>query len=305
MQFGRILNGIGLFRTLFLAGLLGFSGLLLFKLASKPPDSYYAGGIILLLVLFIHINRRDKLFLRTNFDHYHIVFVCEYIALSLPVAIFLVISHQWIPLLILIPALFFILFLNVSPGQRKTNTLLQKVIPSSCFEWKGGTRQIFFILVPLWAIGLFGSFYIGCVPVVLLLIGIIPFSFYERGEPYQMIVAFETGPVRFLLNKIKMVIGLFTALSLPLITAFIIFHYEWWYIPVIEYLIFITIHIFMVLTKYAFYEPNEKSAAAQTFTAIGALSGVIPLFLPVVWLLSIRFFFRSRKNLNFYLNDYH
>jgi hypothetical protein len=305
MQFSRILNGIGLFRALFLAGVFCFSVFLLFQLTSKSHGSFYTVLIILLLVLFIHVNRRDKLFLRTNFDHYKGIFFTEYLALSIPVSAFLVFHQQWLPLLMLFPAIFLIIHMDFRPAQPRTKILAHRLIPAESFEWKGGTRRTLFLLAPIWIIGMCGAFYIGCVPIVLLILGIIPFSFYERGEPYQMIIAFETGPVSFLLKKIKMVTVLFTAISLPLIAAFIIFHYELWYIPLIEYFIFITIHVFLVLTKYAFYEPNEKSPAAQTFAALGALSGIIPLFLPVVWLLSIRFFFRSRENLNFYLNDYH
>jgi hypothetical protein len=60
----------------------------------------------------------------------------------------------------------------------------------------------------------------------------------------------------------------------------------------------------LILTKYAFYEPNNKSQAAVAFGAIGALGGIIPVFLPVVWVLSVRFFFKSRENLKIYLNDF-
>jgi hypothetical protein len=165
-------------------------------------------------------------------------------------------------------------------------------------------RQALFILLPLWIIGLFTSFFIGSVPIVLFILGVIPFSFYEKGEPYQMILAYEMGPTQFLFRKIKMQISLFSLLSLPLIAAFLIFHRETWYIPIIEYFIFISLYIYLILTKYAFYEPNRKSPPAQVFGAIGAFSGIIPVFLPLVWLLSIRFFFKSKENLNVYLNDY-
>lgn len=83
-----------------------------------------------------------------------------------------------------------------------------------------------------------------------------------------------------------------------------VFHHDIWYIPIIEYFIFISLYIYVILTKYAFYEPNSKSKAAQVFGVIGVIGGIIPVLLPVVWLLSIRFFFKSKENLNIYLNDY-
>ena len=93
-------------------------------------------------------------------------------------------------------------------------------------------------------------------------------------------------------------------LVIPLIVSFVIFHIEKWYIPVFEYLIFSSLHIYIITIKYAFYEPDKKSAAAQIFGAFGVLGCLIPILLPVVWVLGIRFYFKSCKNLNFYLNDY-
>jgi hypothetical protein len=58
------------------------------------------------------------------------------------------------------------------------------------------------------------------------------------------------------------------------------------------------------MTKYAFYEPNIKSPAAQIYVALGALGGIIPVFLPVVWLMTILFYSKSVNKLNFFLNDY-
>jgi hypothetical protein len=233
-----------------------------------------------------------------------LIYYIEYLILASITIAFLIFHFQWIPLLLLLSALYLIIHLDLKTKQRNLNTKLQLFIPSECFEWKGGVRQSLFFLITLWIIGICTSFFIGSVPVVLFILGIIPFSFYEKGEPYQMILAYEMGPTQFLLHKIKMQISLFSVLTMPLIAAFLVFHSERWYIPISEYFIFISLHVYLILTKYAFYEPNRKSTPAQVFGAIGAFGGIIPLFLPLVWLLSIRFFFKSKKNLFIYLNDY-
>ena len=230
--------------------------------------------------------------------------MAEYAALSFIPIIFFTIHLQWIPLLILLAAFCLIIQLDIKMKQRSLNTKLQRMIPSECFEWKAGVRKTIYILIPVWIIGFFTSFLIGSVPVVMFILGILFFSYYETGESYQMIIAYEKGMNRFLFQKIKIHILLYSVVSLPLITAFIVFHYEIWYIPIAEYLIFISVHIYLILTKYAFYEPNNKSQAAVAFGAIGALGGIIPVFLPVVWVLSVRFFFKSRENLKIYLNDF-
>lgn len=303
-QFYRGLIGVGLIRIIFLIGIVGFIGIVLFIKTSESPDSYYVTGLAVLIILMVQTKRQDKLFLKTNFDNYKLICLAEYLILASVIIVLLIFHFQWIPLLLLLSAIYLIIHLDLKTKKRNLNTKLQQFIPSECFEWKGGVRQTLFILIPLWMIGLFTSFFIGSVPIVLFIIGVIPFSFYEKGEPYQMILAYEMGTNQFLFHKIKMQILLFSVLTIPLIAAFLIFHYDRWYIPIAEYFIFVSLYIYLILTKYAFYEPNRKSTSSQVFGAIGAFSGIIPLFLPVVWLLSIRFFFKSKENLNIYLNDF-
>jgi hypothetical protein len=303
-QFYRGFIGIGLFRFLFLILLAGYLFVFVFMLTATQQSALYIAGITALIVLFIQTKRKDKLFLKTNFNRYQFIYLVDYIVFTSIVITFLMIHMQWIPLSILLSAICLITQVDIKVKQRSLNTRLQLMIPSECFEWKAGVRQTFFILVPIWIIGFCTSFFIASVPIVLFVLGIIPILFYEQGEPYQMIVSYEMGTNRFLMHKIKMQFILFSILSLPLMIAFIVFHYEIGYIPIVEYFIFVSIHTYLILTKYAFYEPNSKSQAATTYGAIGAVSGIIPIFLPVVWLLSVRFFLKSRKNLNIYLNDF-
>ncbi len=119
-----------------------------------------------------------------------------------------------------------------------------------------------------------------------------------------MIIAFEKSANNFLWFKVKMQVILFSVITLPLIVAFVILHFEQWYIPVVEYFIFIFLHIYIIMTKYAFYEPNSKSPVTATLGAIGAVFSMIPIFLPVVWLLSIWFYFKSLTKLKIYLDDF-
>ena len=82
-----------------------------------------------------------------------------------------------------------------------------------------------------------------------------------------MIFAYEMGPTKFLTHKIKMQLSLFTILTMPLIIAFLFFYPDKWYIPISEYFIFITAHTYIILTKYAFYKPNDNSSGAQAWEA--------------------------------------
>lgn len=303
-QIFRALEGLGLIRTLFLVGLLVFIGFGLFMQTASTLNSFYMTVLYLLIITLIQVKRPDKRFAEINFNNFKLIFLIEYLLLMLPLFICLFYHKQWMQVISVVVLTLLIVNLDFKLKPKSLNTSIQKLIPSDCFEWKGGVRKTLVLIVTLWIIGLGTSFFVGSVPVVIFILGILPLSFYEKGEPVQMILAYEMGTSRFIMHKIKMHLALFTILSIPLIIAFLFFHPELWYIPIAEFFIFITSHIYVILLKYAFYQPNNKSNAAQVFVLIGAIGMIIPVFIPVIWLLSIRFYFKSRENLNFYLNDY-
>jgi len=303
-QLYRGLKDVGLFRLIFLLGLIGFFGFFLFTKTSEQSGCFFIVALSLLLILLIQTNRKDKRFLKSHFDNYRVILFSEYLLLLLPLIIMLAVHLQWLPVVILVPLLLIIPAIEIKIQSKGLNTRVQKWIPSESFEWKGGIRKNLFIIGPVWLIGLLTSFFIGSVPIAMFIIGIIIFSFYEKGEPYQMIVAFEMKTSQFLVHKVKTVILLYSAMAMPLIIAFTFFHSDNWYVPVIEYIIFVSLLVYGIFIKYAFYEPNCKSSAGQILGSIGILGGIIPFLLPVVWLLSLMLYFKSEENLNLYLNDY-
>jgi len=303
-QIFRATKGLGLVRIIVLIVLAALFVTALFMQTERTPNSYYVTGIYLIIIALIHVKRQDQRFLKIHFNNFRLIFVTEYLLLMSPLLICLIYNNQWISVISSLLLISLIVNLDFKIQQKSLNTSIQKMIPSDCFEWKGGVRKRFILIVALWIIGLGTSFFIGSVPIVLFVLGILPWSFNEKNEPLQMILAYELGPAKFLMHKIRMQLSLFSILSIPLIIAFLLFHPDKWYIPLAEYFIFITSYIYIILTKYAFYQPDNKATGAQAWVAVGAMGMIIPVFIPVIWLLSIRFYFKSRTNLNFYLNDY-
>lgn len=304
-QLYRAIEGIGFFRAIFLVGLFAFMGFVLFKQTEILPNAYYILGIYLLLIVLIQLKRQDKLFLKSHFKNYKLIYFTEYFILIIPLLVCLIYHYQWISTFILFPSLFLIVNLDLKLKRRDLNTKIQQCIPYDSFEWKGGLRKSFLFLVPLWIISLATSFFIGSVPIAIFIFGIVALDFYEKSEPYQMILAYEMSTPRFLFHKISLQIIVFSFITIPLIILFMFFHYEYWYIPIAEYFIFISLNIYFILTKYAFYEPNTKSPTTVIFGTIGIVATLfIPFLLPVIWILSVWFYFKSTDKLNLYLNDY-
>lgn len=303
-QIFRELVGIGLIRSVFLMGLLSFFGLILFLGSEEEENAnYFTLGYIFLLFI-IQIRRKDKTFLKTHFTKYRHMLQVEYLLLITPLVVCLFYHLHWVQLSVLFLGSILIPFINYIPQKRSLNTKLQKIIPNDMYEWKSGARRLLFIVLPIWIIGLFTSFFIGSIPLAILVIGVLLLNLYETGEPYQMIVALEKGSHKFIIRKIQLQIMTFTGILLPLFFSFILFHIEYWYIVAVEYILFSSLHAFFIITKYAYYKPNVKHPAAQTMNMLGTLGIIIPFLLPIVWGFSVVLYYKAKNNLNYYLNDF-
>lgn len=302
-QIYRGIIGIGLIRFIFLVGLVGFLGFALYVKSSDKLTSQYLSAGFLLLIMFVHFKRGDKLFLKSHFSNYKTLMLAEYVILSIPVLCCFLIHKQWVAISQL-TGLLIIINIDLKARNSNLNTKLQKLIPDDAFEWKAGIRKQFFIIVPIWIIAALTSFFIGSVPIAIFILGITILSFFEKCEPYQILLSFELSATKLLILKVKRLLQLFSTLVIPLLVLFFVFNPDKWYIPVAEYFIFCSLLIYTIMTKYAFYEPNIKSSAAQIYVALGALGGMIPVFLPVVWLMTIFFYSKSVNKLNFFLYDY-
>lgn len=304
-QFYREILRIGFFRIIVLLGISFMLFVFLYLQTSKFPNAMYASMIVLLLILMLHTKRDDKLFLKINFSSYKWIYFVEYLLISLVLLVFLLIHNFWNIALLTIAVLGIITQLDLKKNRTRYNTRIQKWIPDECFEWKSGVRNLLPIIVIIWLIGISFSFFVGSVPIALFILGIISLNFLEKGEPYQMIIAFEKDPNKFLSLKIKQQLAILTIISAPMIISFQFFHFQLWYVPFIVYIIFCILQVYAILVKYSFYEPNSKSSAAQIFIGIGFVGLLMPIFAPLIILLSLRFYLKAKQNLSYYLNDYY
>ena len=302
-QMYRGLLDIGLLRLVFLLGLVAFLTTALYIQTVDHAISLYVSIGLIFVTLLIHLKRADKLFLKSHFANFKTIMLTEYIVLSTPLQVCLLIHKQWSALLPLL-ALLVVVHLDYKPRYSSLNTRLQSGVPSDAIEWKAGLRQWFFLLIPIWAIAAITSFFIGSVPMAIFAIGLTTLSFYEVCEPVPQLVSYELGAKALLWLKVKRQLQLFTIAVVPLIALFLIFHNDKWYIPLAEYGAFCCLHVFVIMTKYAFFYPNSKSTSAQVFVSLGTLGTLIPVFLPAVWVFTIWFYIKSVKNLNPYLHDY-
>jgi len=300
----RSASGLGLFRSIIAGGLIIFLFMALYTYILKPGLGAWISAGYLVSILTLHIKRPDKRFMKVNMRNYQTIFFFEYFLLALPLLgcllyfQFFELASATIVCLITIP------FLGFSFQRKGLNNRFIRAIPDEAFEWKSGVRRYFIFMAMVWLVGIFASNYVGSVPVAIVLLGLVMVSFYEYGEPLPILMSQELEANKFLFRKILFVQAIFSVVLLPLIIAFFIFHPELWFIPVIEYVLISFILWYAILLKYAFYKPNQQLIAGQIFTAIGAMSLFLPFLIPLLWILSVRFYFKSITNLKSYLDDF-
>ncbi|MCK4662272.1 MAG: hypothetical protein KAT68_05365 [Bacteroidales bacterium] len=303
-QLFRIILDIGVIRALFLFGMISFGLLAMFIILAEKSYQEIIIGIFALTIISIHLKRKDKEFIKLYSSKPHIVFLLEYVLLSLPLLTLLIYNKLWSYALFFFLFLVIITFLKINTKKNSLNTVFQKMIPDDNFEWKAGIRKNLIPFIGIWFIGLVTSFFIASVPIAIFILGAIVFGFYEKPEPLQILLTNELNTRKFLTNKIQNHLMIFAITIIPLILSFLIFNPEYYYIPLIEFILFSILLVYNILLKYAFYRPDNKSGATQIFSMIGIISVFIPFFIFVVLILSVKFLFQATNNLKFYLNDF-
>ncbi len=303
-QILNALKGAGLVYIVLLFSLVFIFNLFIINTINQDKYNKYIIGGYLILILSIHLKRKDIFFLKITYTNYKYILFTEYFLLSVPLFFSLIYYNKWSYLSAGIIFIGLITNIKLKKTQYTLTTKIQKFIPNINYEWKAGIRKYFFIVITAYLIGLFGAPFPASVPISLFVIGLVLLSFYEQTEPLSMLLAFEFSSNKFIYSKIKSHFLLFSITVFPLILLFSIFYPEYWYIPVLEYLIFLSLHIFIIFSKYAYYEPTSNISGNQLMQMFASISLFIPIFIPVLWIFSAYIFFKAKTRLNFYLNDY-
>lgn len=303
-QLIRIVNSLGLGRFIFIVIVLAMIVLFIFMSINSREGAYFTGSTWLILILALHIKRKDLTFLRSHIEKFRLLLVIEYSLISIPVITGLIYWNKYAEFVIFLILLTGIALRTKSMRKLTLNTWLQHLIPDQCFEWKSGIRSSLLFLVPLYIVGISASGWPATVPVIMIIFGLVTVGFNEKNEPLPMLLVFERSANNLLFIKIRNHLVLFSLFVIPLLILYLFRNPEYWYIVTIIFLMNILIQSYSVLTKYAFYQPHISSGN-QIFNILGSVSVLVPFLLPLVVVLGIRFYFKSVSNLNQYLYDYH
>ncbi|MDQ3393372.1 MAG: hypothetical protein M3512_04585 [Bacteroidota bacterium] len=302
LQLIRLLKEIGLWRSIIIiiASVAAFSAFINSALLN-PTMAALAQFI---LVFALHVQRKDRDFLKIvnindwllNFTHYHLLSFHAYIVLAF--------FFHFIPLIILFTIISFIPFLDFKI--KSFNPILfdfSKYIPNGNYELKSGTRKHKFFFLTFYVLAIILYSYPMVAFCVIVLFTFMVTSFYNEAEPWTMLESFKLPPKKFLWFKVKSHLTIFWVLCLPLVMIFLIMQFQYWYVMLALIFVSSVIQALSICLKYTFYEPG-KHFDNSIFIGLYVLSIFVIFFIPVPMIMLIHYARKATVNLNRYLYDY-
>lgn len=306
IQLVRFCKDIGWFYFIILLVLLFSLVLIVINGILSNPIKYldlYLVSVVLILLNYLHTVRKDREFITLTFPNSYTIFCMEYLLLSIPVL--LLFSYlEWVNVIIILIGGLFLIPLYKGGRFSLSIKVLNLWIPYKNYEWTAGIRKFVLMIFLLLAAGLLLSYYnflsLICVGVFLLLTP----AYYEKFEPFIFIESTKLTPRKYLVEKIKLHVATYLIFSTPILLVYLIFHPDHYLIVIFFLLLSIFALIFLIISKYTFYSPNNESSKHKLLTNI-TLLGIFPFIflLPVVVLIASYLYPRSLKNLGNYLND--
>lgn len=299
-QFFRSIREIGI--PLFFILLLVTTGIT-FKILAflSVVQGIEMGFFSLVIIVSIHLTRKDSHFLKSLTVSRPLLFLAEYSLILLPVSILLFFLEKVEPAIYwqlgMLPVLLF------PAGDFKNNKIAPLVnldkIPVKYFEIKQGFRKMFFVIVLLYLVTLGCSFFIGTLILFgVFLLMILP-VFFQDFEPKEMIVL-EYEKDDFLKNKVLRHLLIFQIALLPHYLMFLFYHFEMWYLGLACFVGLSLGIMFNIVYKYASYRPNVPKIFSNSFQGVFLLT----LFMPGLVLASIGliiyFWRKANENLAYY-----
>ena len=314
IQAFRVLKEIGLLRILFLIAFMAY-------IIKHARNSYVVTIITGIILLSIHASRKDKRFLKLNFNRSYLIFFVEYFTLVCPIIVVFCFLRDWENIIViclfcvLIPRIYLNLGLgNVSylvkillnPFSSNLNFKLNFKIPINnprLFEWISGFRRYFIIIVSIYLLFLAFSFKEYVAPVGLVILSIIVSGFYYFGESREFVELFSRNYKTFLVQKIILSVRYLLVLLMPIVFISLIFQPGTWYYIIGAIIIATLIQIITIVFKYALFAENMDLGRNGIIVSINVICILMPFLWPLPIIMGIKYYFKAQNNLKKYLND--
>ena len=320
LQLVRFLNEIGIIRLIVLLSILAYVVTLLFNAIRQSQNVLLIPAAYTLVLLIIHITRKDRIFLLIAFKTIYPVYLIEYITVSLPFIFLSVFLYQWISLGILLVICLIIPLISIQMEMRFLTmwfkTLLNPVgsmagfalnlkipfVNPIDFEWISGIRRNILILLPIYLTVVVFSFRPYVAPVGLIVISVFISGFYSFGESRELIEIYASTVRGFMARKIISNLKYLFVLFAPVVIISLFCQPATWYFILGAIIISGFIQILAIIFKYALFEEHADLSRNSIILILNIIFIVIPLFWPVPVLMGLRYYTKAQIKLKTYLH---
>lgn len=260
-------------------------------------------ALTILSCLSIQMNRKDLAFVKKQITAPLRELFLEYLVLTLPISLLLLVTGHIYLFVILIACLLLIPGISTFKRIQYQFINIAKWIPARQFEWLSGYRQFSFVFLFLYFLALAFSWFRYAPLICLWILTSLIVSSYASCESLQILREYEKDIHKFLWNKWFQLVKWISLVYAPVLIIQLLWNQEIWYVP----LVFMVIQYFLialaVFYKYANYWPNQQTSTNNFLISFCILGGLIPFIAPVPIVLTPVYFFKAKQRLKHFIYD--
>ena len=304
VQSFRELKALGFFYSaILLIGILALFSFY-FQTQTTPTNVLFGSGFIVAVISSIHFSRSDHRFLLLVSSNPYSILFLEYFLLATPFVLLSVIRFGDVqPLL---PLLIIPLIPLIKVIRQNSTQIIRpgNIIPLQNFEWKAGVRNTGWVFVVMWILAIaLAAIPFASLVIIWFLLMIIS-SFYDQGEPVEMVEAFRLDSSKFLWRKISLHCKSFIVPALPIMILSAACNPDRWWV----YLLFLAFSLLniavFVVSKYSVWRHSDLNRSNSIVNALCMIGLFLPFLLPLPIIVFVKNFRKALNNLHPVLHDY-
>lgn len=300
-QFNKFIREIPVIYLIILTGILLIAGIALYELAKELKGGLIIGASLLVLLSLLQIKRKDYHFIFLAEEKGWKVFCLDYLLLSLPVIVILLLHFHWYISLGILVGCMGISHLKQPFHRTNKGRTPPRWVPAKAFEVRSGIRQYGGLLLVLYASAWIGLLIPFASLVSLWFFTVFIADMFRHSESEQILFSQEQSAKRFLHRKLTLNLKLFLCIIAPVCIVYLLLYPDHWWL-ILSFLVASMMNVSLfITTKYAYYWPNTKITGGQIPITIALVSIFLPVFLPVTLFFLIKNYLAASRNLKTYL----
>jgi hypothetical protein len=278
-----------------------FVELLLKEIISNQKEGWVAVGLFVAILYQFQITRKDFRFIQININPSALNIQIEYLIFSTPLLLVLLIKLLIFQFMVLFGAACLIATFKYNRIVTYSHYASYFKINPQMFEWRSGIKKVFYFFILIYIFSLLLSPFRLVSILLLWFISNFISGFYISNESLQLLSVFGKDSHNLIRYKIVCALKYTYLIFIPVLMLYLFFNpHDIWF--ALLFFVNVTIYlIFVILFKYALYEPCKDFSGNQFILGIAQMSIIIPFLLPLPTILALRFYKRALLNLDQYL----